>query len=381
MSSMNEETAADPSSTTTWCQYPGCEDPDHPGRPRRAAERSGDRGRQPLYCGQRDEGGPLHTRQNANAEVQRRQARTAETLRRGGIQVPINADAEKVAPVDLARASAGVLLEEMRRTAAEQAATAQKIVTQLAAAADPTVLETQLQASTTAARADVAKAEAARAAAEQALQAATVQAAAAAAVADAANTAAEDAEAAREAATAEAVQAVENAASAEQALLEEKNAHQETRAELDAQIEATGEQTHRAEQAEAEAETAVQALRAEQDTHTETRTHLEATAAELARVRAAAETAAAVAVERERSLTSQAVQLTAQLDQARAQIEQLHTQVRTADAVAGRESARAERAETESQRLAQALQDEKSAHTSTRAELTTNLDQARAQIE
>jgi len=335
MSTMSDQQGATGSVEPLLCRYPDCTDPEDPaGRPRPAAERSGNRGRQPLYCGQRDEDGPIHSRQNALAEIHRREARQAETIRRAGIEARNPADAERIAPVDLARASAGVLLEQMRRIASDQAQTAQQIVAQLATASDPAALETQLQAATTAARADVATARAGQAAAEQQAQAADARARAAVGVADAANAAAED---------------------AEQALRAEQDAHRITRGELEEQTEAAREQIHRAELAEDAAAQLKQALHAERTAHSLARTALEGATTELGTVRASAESAAAVFEERERSLTAHASQLTTQLEQTRAQVEQLHADVRGADATASQQAGRAERAENENTRLVEAL--------------------------
>src|SRR5690349_15474225 len=171
------------------CQYPGCTRP--------AAPREGARGRRPLFCGQRDGEGPVHIRQNALAEIRRQEAAAQETMRRAGIEARTPAEAQQSAPVDLARATAGVLLEQWQATASDLAAASDRILAQLATASDPAVLETQLQAATTQARAEVATARALQAAAQQDAHAANVRADAAAAIAEAADQAATDAEEAR----------------------------------------------------------------------------------------------------------------------------------------------------------------------------------------
>ncbi|MFZ0161430.1 MAG: hypothetical protein WAL50_20560, partial [Kineosporiaceae bacterium] len=134
------------------CRYPGCRRP--------PAVRAGDRGREPEFCGQRDPGGPIHSRQAARVEEARRAQAGQAVLRRAGIVADSPTRAEQEVPVDYARAELGVLLEQLQVQAAGHTATWQQILARLDTASDPAAMTAQLRAGTTAAQAEVAAAQA-----------------------------------------------------------------------------------------------------------------------------------------------------------------------------------------------------------------------------
>jgi colicin import membrane protein len=344
-----EDDSGSPPATT--CRFPGCQ---------RVLPKPAGRGRPALYCGQRDGEGPLHSRQSALAAIRREQDAAAAVLRRAGIEASSpDADSDQIR-VDYARASAGVLIQQLQRAMTEQMTTAEQILQRLSTATDPAAVEAQLQARSTAAQAEIATARAAAAAAEQRAQTAELQATAAAAVAESAENAATDAEAARAAAAAEASSADARAA---QAIRDVETAQRE----LAEQIEATAQAVHQAETAEAAA------MRLEQDLAAVTadRGNL---ASQLRDAQTTLTEVRATAAAREMAASERITRLDTDLTAARVQIDQLHNDVRSADAMAARETARADRADAEGARLAEDLAAARAEGSALRAELA----QARA---
>jgi colicin import membrane protein len=350
------------------CQFPGCS---------RAVPIRPGKGRPARYCGET----VLGTEHNrANALTRRRQ------LERAGV----DADRAVTEPVTVARATAGDLMTRLETTVREQGDLQASLVAALRTMDSPEQAAAQAAAATESARADAATARAQAVAAQTRAEQADVQATQALADAEDADA---DATAAREEAAA--AQAETRAAQAElaamaaqladlrsnlalqtaaaeqtaEALQQERVLHADTRTQLGEQITTTAEETRRADLAEAERAHLDLELRASKETLTATQATLQSTQEELGAARSAAQTAAAIAAERERTLTAQAVQLTSDLNQARAQIEQLHADVRAADAKAGQETDRAERAESEIRRLRTAVEEAHAERNSALSEL------------
>src|SRR5664280_326327 len=141
------------------CQFPG-------GCTNVLPPKSGRRGAPRLYCGLPVDG-RVHNPQNALAVQRRRDEEDSAVMRRGGLAVDTPDQARAVAPVDLARAKTGVLVEQLGGQLAAQAAVIEAALGQLAILADPAAAEAQLSATSTAAQAEVAQARAGQAVAEQ----------------------------------------------------------------------------------------------------------------------------------------------------------------------------------------------------------------------
>lgn len=316
-------------------------------------------GRERLYCGQKI-GGRVHNAQNALTARRAQEQEDAEVRARAGLEeLPSTDVAQTQAPVDLARARTGLLIEKLQTQLTPVAAAVNDAMDQLRILVNPDMADLQVEAGAAQARAMVAQATAARASAEEAARRAGDHAAEMEQLAAAAAAGAEAAEQARAEAAHQAANALQRA--------------EHARHQLDEQVLATTAEASARQAAEAEGERQRQVL-------ADVTADREALASRLATVETRAAADAATASARQAADAEQITRLTSDLAAVRDQADQLHTEVRAADAIAHEQTARAAQAEADRVRLQQDLAAEQTAHAATRTSLVSALDIARDEL-